>query len=211
MDVIKVGIIEDNKSIRSSLQMSIRSNTSMVNVFAFESVEDAISHISEPVFDGVDVILLDIGLPGIDGIKGIQLLKQKLSDIDIIMLTTYDESEKIFEALCNGAKAYLSKKTSLKQIMETISVVFHGGSYMNPSIARKLVDHMQIGTQQDKNSPVLTKRQTDIVNALKEGLSYKMIADKHQISIDTVRTHIKKVYRLLEVNSKIELVNLYSK
>lgn len=119
----------------------------------------------------------------------------------------YEENDKIFQALSSGACSYISKKTSLKVIMDAIFTVHRGGSYMSPSIARKIVQHFM--PIKAVNKTQLTDRQMQIVKELAEGYSYKMIASNLDISIDTVRTHIKKIYRSLEVNSKIEVVNLY--
>lgn len=208
MEVIKIGIVEDDKLIRNSLQSCVDLVPNMVLAFADGSVESAIDTIQSETFNGVDVILQDIGLPGMDGIQGLPHIKKLLPNVDIIMLTTYDETDKIFAALCNGARSYISKKTSLKVIMDAICTVHRGGAYMSPSIARKVVEHLG-SSKPKKIDERLTDRQMEIVVALSEGLSYKMVADKHGLSIDTIRSHIKKIYKILEVNSKIELLNLY--
>jgi len=208
MEIIKVGIVEDNETIRESLVTSIEMIPAMQLAFAANSVEDALAIISDQLFSGVDVILQDIGLPGMDGIQGLQPIKHKLPDVDIIMLTTYDEADKIFSALCKGARSYISKKTSLKVIMDAIFTVYRGGAYMSPSIARKLIEHLSTNKIK-KIHEQLTNRQMEIVSGLSEGLSYKMLAERYSISLDTVRSHIKKIYKILEINSKIELVNIY--
>lgn len=210
MEHIRVGIVEDNATISESLVSSIGMVPGMSLAFAAGSVEESIEIISAPFFEGVDVILQDIGLPGMNGIQGLPIIKSKLPDVDIIMLTTYDETDKIFSALCNGARSYISKKTSLKVIMESIFTVYRGGAYMSPSIARKLVEHL--GAKKVKSiNDQLTERQMQIVKGISEGLSYKMLGKRFGISLDTVRSHIKKIYKILEINSKIELVNIYNK
>lgn len=206
--MIKIGIVEDDKTIRQSLQQCIALYANCELSFAVDSVEAALEELSDPLGHGADIVLLDIGLPGMTGLQGIPHIKHKLPNVDIIMLTTYDDTERIFEALTKGARSYISKKTSLKVIMEAVTTVYRGGSYMSPSIARKLVDHLS-GQPQKKLHDELSDRQMDIVRGLSTGLSYKMIGVKHGISIDTVRSHIKKIYKVLEVNSKIEVVNLY--
>lgn len=208
MEMIRVGIVEDDKTIRASLEQCVGMYGNCELVFSAGSVEEALDLLSDPLSQGADVILLDIGLPGMTGLQGIPHIKHKLPDVDIIMLTTYDDTERIFEALTKGARSYISKKTSLKVIMDAVSTVYRGGSYMSPSIARKLVDHLS-GQRQKKIHDELSDRQMDIVRGLSTGLSYKMIGAKYGISIDTVRSHIKKIYKVLEVNSKIEVVNLY--
>ncbi|WP_299391398.1 response regulator transcription factor [uncultured Gelidibacter sp.] len=137
------------------------------------------------------------------GIDGIPLLKNELPNTDIIMLTTFEDSDSIFKALCAGACSYLSKKTSLKKIQEAVEIVVDGGSYMSPSIARKIANHY--APKSIKNH-LLTPRQQEIVTGIVDGKSYKMIADDLFVSIDTVRSHIKNIYKTLEINSKAELI-----
>ncbi|MEL6124298.1 MAG: response regulator transcription factor, partial [Bacteroidota bacterium] len=205
---IKVGIIEDDKMIRQSLSQAIELHPLMTLSFASRSVEEGLEEISDFQFIGVDILLQDIGLPGMSGLQALQPIKHKLPDVDIIMLTTYDEVEKIFEALQKGACSYISKKTSLKVILEAIVIVHRGGSYMSPSIARKIADNLRPKPKKDLEEK-LTKKQYQIVEGLAQGLSYKMIAADQGISIDTVRSHIKKVYKTLHVNSKIEVLNMF--
>ncbi len=208
MEDIRVGLVEDNMTIRTSLKQCVEMTPACSLAFAAGSVESALDVLSDFEFAGVDIILLDIGLPGMSGLEGIPHIRHKLPDVDIIMLTTYDDTERIFEALTKGARSYISKKTSLKVIMDAVTTVYRGGSYMSPSIARKLVDHLS-GGKKKPNLKSLSDRQMDIVRGLANGLSYKMIASQLNISIDTVRSHIKKIYKILEVNSKIEVVNMF--
>jgi len=211
MDIIKVGIIEDNKRVNQSLTTCIEMYPAMDLIFNAFSVEEAFEEIEKKDFKGVDVILLDIGLPGMDGLTAIPHIRKRLDKTDIIMLTTYEESEKIFQALSSGACSYISKKISLKVIMDAIFTVYRGGSYMSPSIARKIAQHFvpkqNIAITKSIETAKLSERQSQIVEALIEGLSYRAIAEKLEISIDTVRTHIRKIYRALEVNSKVEVIN----
>ena len=153
-----------------------------------------------------DLILMDIQLPGMSGIKGIGLIKDKYSDIDIIMLTVYHDSHKIFNALRAGASGYLLKHTSLPEIKESILKLLDGGAPMSPQIARKVINHFQENAPQKDSDSDLTPREHDIVNGLVDGLSYKMIADRYDISIDTVRAHIRNIYKKLHVNSKAEVI-----
>ena len=210
MELIRVGIIEDDRTINESLSESINHFPAMELVFNAFSVEEAFLFLEKNEGLGVDIILLDIGLPGMDGLTAIPHIRQRLEKTDIIMLTTFDEGEKIFKALSSGACSYISKKTSLKVIMDAIFTVYRGGAFMSPSIARKVAQFfLPIQDLPSKTISKLTPRQMEIVKALSEGLSYKMIGSELSISIDTVRTHIKKIYRSLEVNSKIEVINLY--
>ena len=203
VEKIQLAIIEDDAVIRKNLQAFMGANPAIVVRYVAESVEAFIQTIKEDGQAEADILLLDIGLPGMSGLEGIAPIKQLLPTAEIIMLTTYEEEETIFKALCAGAVAYLSKRTSLSKIQEALFVIHRGGSYMSPSIARKVVAYFA-PVQQEKAS--LTDRQLQIVQGVVDGLSYKLIADKYMISIDTVRDHIKKIYRALNINSKSELV-----
>ncbi|MDC8000618.1 response regulator transcription factor [Aequorivita todarodis] len=205
MEHIYLAIIEDDILIRESLESYLGENKSIEINFIANSVEDFLKTIDVSRNPKVDVILLDIGLPGISGLEGIRPIRDKLPKTNIIMLTTYEEDDKIFKALCAGAVSYISKRTSLTKIEEAIITIFRGGSYMSPSIARKVINYF--APTQEKEESKLTLRQEQIVQGILDGLSYKMIADRYMISIDTVRDHIKKIYLILNIHSKGELIN----
>jgi DNA-binding NarL/FixJ family response regulator len=171
---------------------------------AVDSVEDMLDYLEEHPLP--DVILMDIQLPGMSGIKGISLIKEEYENIDIIMLTVYHDSHKIFNALRAGASGYLLKHTSLPEIKESILKLLDGGAPMSPQIARKVINHFQENAPKKNADSDLTPREHDIVNGLVDGLSYKMIADRYDISIDTVRAHIRNIYKKLHVNSKAEVI-----
>jgi DNA-binding NarL/FixJ family response regulator len=168
------------------------------------SVEDFLKMLKEDTELQPSSILLDIQLPGMSGIAGIPLIRESLPDVNIIMLTTFEDSEKIFAALVAGACTYLSKQTTLAKIKEAVLTVSNPGSYMSSSIASKVVEHF--APKPKKDHPILTERQQEIVDGIEDGLSYKMIADRLEISIDTVRTHIMHIYRELNINSKGVLI-----
>jgi len=199
-----VGIVEDNKKIRNLIQRYLDMQDELSCPVAVESVEEMIDYLDE--HPQPDVILMDIQLPGMSGIKGISLIKNKYEDIDIIMLTVYHDSHKIFNALRAGASGYLLKHTSLPEIKESILKLVEGGAPMSPQIARKVINHFQENAPKKDSDSDLTPREHDIVNGLVDGLSYKMIADRYDISIDTVRAHIRNIYRKLHVNSKAEVI-----
>ncbi|MFQ5448049.1 MAG: response regulator, partial [Saprospiraceae bacterium] len=198
-----LAIVEDDPIIRESLSTFLGEDPRFELQLLAVSVEDFLTDLQANPGLTPSIILLDIQLPGISGIEGIPLIKEQLPGADIIMLTTFEESETIFAALCAGACSYLSKRVSLLQIRDAILIVSRGGSYMTPSIARKVVEHFSPKPQ--KTQSPLTPRQHDIAQCLVDGLSYKMVADRLGISIDTVRTHIKNIYNVLEINSKGEL------
>lgn len=198
------GIVEDNKKIRDLIQRYLDMQDDLSCPVAVDSVEEMLDYLEE--HPKPDVILMDIQLPGMSGIKGIGLIKEKYPDIEIIMLTVYHDSHKIFKALRAGASGYLLKHTSLPEIKESILKLLDGGAPMSPQIARKVITHFQDESAKKSVESDLTPREHDIVNGLVDGLSYKMIADRYDISIDTVRAHIRNIYKKLHVNSKAEVI-----
>ncbi len=204
MELINLAIVEDDLVIKESLELFLSVNKSINITFIETSVEDFLEALKNTFQPQVDILLLDIGLPGMTGLDGIPLIKEKIPNVDIIMLTTFEEEEKIFKALCSGAISYLTKRTPLLKIQEAIFTIHRGGAFMSPSIARKVVSYFAPKPKVEKSN--LTDRQMEIVGGVVEGLSYKLIAQKLNISIDTVRDHIKKIYKELQINSKGELI-----
>ena len=199
----QVGIIEDNKKIRQLMQRYLDMHEDMSCPVATESVEEMLEHLTK--FSHPNVLLMDIQLPGMSGIEGMKIIQQKYPDIEIIMLTVYHDSHKIFDSLKAGASGYLLKHTSLPEIKDAIELLMQGGAPMSPQIARKVITHFNDRGQKQQESN-LTNREQDIVNGLVDGLSYKLIADRLDISIDTVRAHIRNIYKKLHVNSKAEVI-----
>lgn len=204
MENIKIAIVEDDPVIRESLEQFLEESPAFEITLISKSMEEFLAAVKDSARPVINVLLLDIGLPGISGIQGIYHIRQKYPDTDIVMLTTFEEDDKIFDALCAGACSYITKRTSLVTIRDAIFTVFRGGSYMSPTIARKIALHFNPKAQRE--GEVLSPRQKEIVQGIVDGLSYKMIADKLNISLDTVRDHIKRIYRALEVNSKAEVI-----
>ncbi len=201
--MIYLGIIEDEKLVRENLEEFMGAQSDIKVVLSSDSVEGFMRRLSPAIT--LNMLLLDINLPGISGLEGIRHLRAMRPDMDIVVLSAYDDSDKIFKALCAGAVSYISKRTSLPNIREALGTVFQGGAYMSPSIARKVVDYFSPNKKEDEDSQ-LTGRQEQVVQGLVDGLSYKMIADKYLISVETVRDHIKKIYKKLQVNSKAEVI-----
>ncbi|MBK8831611.1 MAG: response regulator transcription factor [Saprospiraceae bacterium] len=204
MKPIPLAIVEDDPIIRESLRTFLGGDPQFDLLYTAVSIEDFLQALETDARIVPAVILLDIQLPGMSGIEGIPSIKKLRPGVDVIMLTTFEESDKIFAALCAGACSYLSKRVSLVTIRDAILTVHRGGSYMSPSIARKVVEHFIPAPKKDDGP--LTQRQQEIVDCIVNGLSYKMTADKLGISLDTVRTHIKHIYQVLEINSKGELI-----
>ncbi len=199
-----IGIVEDNKKIRDLIQRYLDMQDELQCPVAVDSVEEMLDYLEK--YDPPDVLLMDIQLPGMSGIKGIGIIKQKYPEIEIIMLTIYHDSHKIFDSLVAGASGYLLKHTSLPEIKESIQTLIEGGAPMSPQIARKVINHFKKPEKKSKVEYDLTPREQDIVNGLVDGLSYKLIADRFDISIDTVRAHIRNIYKKLHVNSKAEVI-----
>lgn len=204
MKNIKLAIVEDDPTIKESLEAIMEEHPSIQIVMSETSVEAFLEKSKSLIKPDVDILLLDIGLPGMTGIQGINPIRRKHPNIDIIMLTTFEEDEKIYNALCAGACSYISKRTPLLKIREAVFIVSQGGSYMSPSIARKIAQRFM--PKRRKKESGLSERQMQIIQHLVDGLSYKMIGAKLNISLDTVRDHIKRIYRTLEVNSKVQVI-----
>lgn len=202
-----VSIIEDNQIIRDNVMRFLALQDGFLTLEGFGSVEAFLHHLQHEPGYTPDVLLLDIGLPGVSGLDGIPEIRQRLPETDIIMLTTYEEEDKIIRALSSGACSYISKKASLAEIADAIRIVVAGGSFLSPSIARGIVNHFTGGRAPH---PVeLTDRQLEILHLLMDGKSYETIGKTLFISEETVRSHIKKMYRVLEVSNKVEAIAKY--
>lgn len=199
-----IGIVEDNKKIRDLIQRYLDMQKDMECPVAVDSVEEMLDYLKE--HQKPNVILMDIQLPGMSGIKGMEIIKSKYPEVEIMMLTVYHDSHKIFDSLKAGASGYLLKHTSLPEIKESIDNLMKGGAPMSPQIARKVISHFNEEAPKKNEDSMLTNREQDIVNGLVDGLSYKLIADRYDISIDTVRAHIRNIYKKLHVNSKAEVI-----
>lgn len=200
MDKYNIGIIEDDRIIKNALEIYLDKHPKFNCSLSCESVEEFLEKVGG--HQEFDVIISDIGLPGMSGIEGISHIKKRMPHVRIVMLTVYDDSDQIFKALCAGATGYLLKNTSITAIGEQILKIGKGGAPMSPTVAKKVIEYFHPKTSQGN----LTPKEHQIVKALEDGLSYKLIADRLQISIHTVNSHIQNIYRKLEVNSKSEVV-----
>lgn len=200
--MIKLALIEDDPKIREVLTRYLSAQAEFDCLLVSESMEDFMEQ--SKTIPALEVILSDIGLPGESGIDGIRSTKLRYPDAKILMISIFQDSERIFKAICNGAVGYLVKDTPLPKIKEAIINVSRGDAAMSPSIARKVIEYFH----PKKNSlrEQLTARENEVVQALVDGLSYKMVAARLDISFETVKQHIKNIYRKLEINSKSELI-----
>jgi DNA-binding NarL/FixJ family response regulator len=195
----EVIIIEDNRLFRKTLVDFINFSPELNCGHDFISCEDAIEAMKKYELDP-EIILLDIGLPGISGIEGIPVLKDIAPSAKIIMLTIQDDDESIFKAICSGASGYLLKDSSSDKILGAVKEVLEGGAPMNSSIAFKVLEMFK-NFAPDKKDHNLSPREVDILQLLVEGLPKKIIADRLTISYHTVDSHLRKIYEKLEVHS----------
>ena len=201
---IQVAIFEDNILLRESLFQLINGTNGFICVGAFPNCKDIVHDISK---SSPQVVLMDIQMPGISGIQGVKIIHEKFPEIKIIMQTVVEDDDKVFASICNGASGYLLKNTSPSRLLDAIKEVFEGGAPMTPSIAQKVLEKFRNQSPQINNdSTDLTNREKEILECLVDGMSYKMIAAHCNISIDTVRHHIRNIYVKLHVNSKSEAV-----
>jgi DNA-binding NarL/FixJ family response regulator len=203
--MIRVAIVEDNKTIREGLSALINGTDEFSCAGAYHTCEQFLESLKTAL---PDVVLMDIGLPGINGIEGVRRAKQIIPELNILMLTIYEESEVVFDALCAGACGYLVKKTPPARLLEAIKDIYEGGSPMSSHIARQVIKRFQ---QNKINLPEnsdydLTLREKEVLRLLTEGNNYQEIADKLFISVDTVRHHIRNIYKKLHVHSQTEAV-----
>ena len=200
---VNVGIVEDDSSIRESVASLINAREGFSCTQVFESVESALEKISDPP---PDVLLMDINLGGMSGIEGVQRLKAIFPQLNILMLTVFEENDKIFQSLCAGASGYLLKRTPSARILEAIMEVHNGGAPMTASVARKVLNLFTSVAPPTLPDVHLTARENEILQHLVSGSSYKKISKDLFISFDTVNSHIKKIYEKLQVHSKTEAV-----
>ena len=200
---LKAILYEDNESLRNSLQSLFRLQSEVELLAAFPDAQTVVADVEQLQ---PDVVLMDIDMPGVSGIEALSSLRVRYPDLPVIMLTVFDDNEHIFQAICSGASGYLLKK-NFDQIVPSIREVMNGGAPMTGSIARKVLALFPRPAQSvSSEEHNLSDRETEILQLLIRGFSYKMIAAELNIALETVRSHIKKIYRKLQVNSATEAV-----
>lgn len=200
-------IFEDNNSLRDSLFNLLQLDGSFSVLGSFPNCMDAEVQVQK---FNPDVILMDIDMPGRTGIEAVQKIRAVNKNVQIIMLTVFDDSSHVYDAIYAGANGYLLKKNASDKLINSIREVLHGGAPMSPTIARMVVNHMQQPSQASQAPAAdyqLTPREKEILQSLSRGNSFKLIAAELGISLDTVRTHIKRIYDKLHVRSQIEAVS----
>ena len=194
----RVLIVEDDQEIRNSFSLIVNSSQKFMVINAYANCEDAIDNINR---DKPEIVLMDIELPGMNGIQGTKIIKEKSPQSEIIMVTVYEDSELVFEALKAGASGYITKSANYMELLSALEEIVKGGAPMSSRIARMVIDNYHV----NPNSP-LTKRETEILQLISEGKTYTQISEELLISKQTAKTFIKNIYAKLQVNSKAEAV-----
>jgi DNA-binding NarL/FixJ family response regulator len=201
-NVINVSIVEDDVRVRDSLAQLIELSDGFHCISQFSTAETALASLPAAA---PDVVVMDINLPGMDGVECVRKLKQLLPRCQILMLTVYDQTDKIFNALAAGANGYLLKQTAPVELLASIRDVHHGGSPMSSHIARKVVQSFQTPAR-GAGAENLTAREQEVLDYLTKGYMYKEIASLLHISFDTVHTHTRHIYEKLHIRSRTELM-----
>jgi len=200
---IKVALIEDQRDVREGLAVLINGSAGFRCVASFRTMEDALRSIDGQM---PDVVLTDIGLPGISGVEGIRILKERHPELPIVALTVYDDDEEVFDALCAGASGYLLKNTPPARLLESLKEVVSGGAPMSPEVARRVIRLFREFSPPERSPSRLTQQETGLLKLIVDGHSYKTAAVKLDISTSTVSFHLQNIYTKLQVHSKTEAV-----
>src|SRR2546430_6371787 len=200
---IRAAIIEDQRDVREGLMTLIDGAPGFRCISAFRTMEEALERIGN---DLPDVILTDIGLPGMSGVEGIRILRERHKMVPILALTVYDDDDDVFTALCAGASGYLLKNTPPARLLESLREVVNGGGPMSPEVARRVIGLFRQFRPPERASYRLSQQETEILRLLVDGHHYKTAAEKLGITVNTVSFHLRNIYAKLEVHSKTEAV-----
>lgn len=198
-----IGIIEDNEALRKSVGLLFDTSSEFHMVLSEGSCDGIIEKLNNTL---PQLLLMDIDMPGMNGIEGVQLVKQHFPAISVIMFTVFEDDEKIFNSLMAGASGYILKKADPLKIIEALQELRDGGAPMSPAIAQKVIRMFRNDKKSSREQFNLSKRETDILNGLIKGYTYKELANEYGISVETVRSHLKNIYEKLHVHSKSEAV-----
>jgi len=205
---ITVSIVEDNEQLRTTLARVINRAEGFRCVSQYGDAESAVQALPK---DHPEVVLMDINLPGMNGVECVRHVKQAAPDIQLVMLTVYEDTENIFNALAAGASGYLLKRTKSAELLEAIREVRRGGSPMTTHIARKVIQSFQKAGSSTQPAENLSEREQQVLECLSQGFLYKEIADKLGISYETVHTYIRRIYEKLQVRTRTEAVAKFLK
>ena len=201
--VIEVAIVEDRREIRESLALLIGGTQGFRCTGSYRSMEEALEKLK---FNQPHVLLSDIGLPGMSGIEGVSILKERHPDLLILMLTVYDDDERIFDAMCAGASGYLLKKTPPARLLESLREAVNGGAPMSPEVAKRVIALFREIHPPDRADYQLTPHETRLLKLLVQGYNYKTAATELNVTVHTVSFHLRSIYEKLQVHSKSEAV-----
>ena len=201
--VIKVAVVEDHREYREYLTALLNGAEGYSCVGSFRSMEEALSRIN---LDLPGAVLIDIGLPGMDGVEGIGILKERYPDLSLLVLTVYDDDERIFDALCAGATGYLLKKTPPARLLDSLSEAVQGGAPMSPEVARRVIKLFREIRPPETADYKLTAHEVRLLKLLAEGHNYKTAARELHVTSSTINFHLQNVYNKLQVHSKTEAV-----
>jgi DNA-binding NarL/FixJ family response regulator len=201
--VVRVGIIEDKRELREGLMMLINGTAGYRCVQTSRSMEEALTKVRVEL---PDVMLVDIGLPGMSGIEGMKILKERYPDLLIVALTVFDDDDNIFAALCGGASGYVLKKTPPARLLENLKELVSGGAPISPEVAARVIKLFKHYTPPAGNKTRLTQQETEILKLIVEGHNYKTAAAELDITSNTVAFHLRNIYQKLQVHSKSEAV-----
>ena len=204
--MISVSIVDDEKELRESIQTFVEGSPGFRCLSSYSNSAAALAGLPA---DKPDVVLMDINMVGMDGIECVERLKATMPNLQIVMLTVYEDTDKIFRALSAGASGYLLKRSSPGSLLEAIKEVHAGGSPMSSSIARKVVASFRKAAPAAEKEIHLSPREQAVLDCLAKGLTYKQIADQLEISIDTIRTYLRRIYEKLHVQSRTAAVAKY--
>lgn len=196
-------LYEDNQLLSDSIQSMLRLNSNLKLLGAYENPMQVNKHLES---QHPDLLLMDIDMPGMTGIEAVTQVRSVNKDIPILMLTVFDDNQHVFDAICAGASGYLLKKHISTKLFSAIEEAMEGGAPMSPSIARMVLNSMH-QKRSIENTYQLTPKEKEVLTSLSKGNSYKMIGAEHEISLDTVRSHIRKIYEKLHVHSQTEAVS----
>ena len=202
--MIRVSIVEDDNDLRKTLELIVAESNVCCLVEAYANAEVFLSELN---FQIPEVVIMDIELPGMNGIICVEKAKAKYPEIQFVMFTIFDDDESVFQSLCSGATGYLLKNSTPENIISGISEIFSGGSPMSPQIARRVIEQFSAKRKISKVVLLLTQREKEILDLLALGYRYKEIATKLFLSVETVRTHIRNIYEKLQVQSRTEALN----
>ena len=204
---LRISIFDDNKNIRESIKMLLDTEPDFIVVGSYSHVLDCVKDVKE---SKPDVVLMDIEMPGMTGIEAVKAIKKEFPQVQVLMQTVFEDDDRVFDSICAGASGYILKNFLNVKLVDAIKELQYGGSPMSPSIARKVLTRMQsvasVIKPEEAPDYQLTPREKEVLSCLVNGLSYKMIGADLNISYETVRSHVKKIYEKLHVASLTEVV-----